>query len=80
MKYLGVMSHDTVQIGFLMAALNGLDIISRDIQIVLLEEPTQEKIFFYAENKWKSGKDRFVEVIHALYGLKSSALQFRNHL
>jgi hypothetical protein len=80
MTYSTVVSRDTVRIGFLVAALNDLDILAGDIQNAFLEAPTKEKIFFYAGDEWKSDKDRVVVVVRALYGLKSSALQFRNHL
>ena len=80
MTYSSVVSRDTVRIGFLIAALNGLDILAGDIQNAFLEAPTKEKVFFYAGEEWKSNKDRVVVVVRALYGLKSSALQFRNFL
>ena len=80
MTYSSVVSRDTVRIGFLMAALNNLDVLAGDIQNAFLEAETKEKIFFYAGDEWKSDKDKVVVVIRALYGLKSSALQFRNHL
>ena len=80
MTYPSVVSRDTVCIGFLMLPLNVLYIIDEDIQIVLLEAPTQEKILFYADDEWKAYKDRVVVGIHALYGLKYIALQLRNHL
>ena len=80
MTYSSVVSRDTVRIGFLIAALNDLDILAGDIQNAFLEAPTKEKIFFYAGDEWKSDKDKVVVVVRALYGLKSSALQFRNHL
>ena len=80
MTYSSVVSRDTVRIGFLVAALNNLDILAGDIQNAFLEAPTKEKIFFYAGEEWKSDKDKAVIVVRALYGLKSSALQFRNCL
>ena len=80
MTYSSVVSRDTVRIGFLMAALNGLDILAGDIQNAFLEAPTKERVFFYAGDEWKADKDRVVVVVRALYGLKSSALQFRNTL
>jgi hypothetical protein len=80
MTYSSVVSRDTVRIGFLMAALNNLDILAGDIQNAFLEAPTKEKIFFYAGDEWKSDKGKVVIVVRALYGLKSSALQFRNCL
>jgi hypothetical protein len=80
MTYSTVVSRDTVRIGFLVAALNDLDILAGDIQNAFLEAPTKEKIFFYAGDEWRADKDKVVVVVRALYGLKSSALQFRNHL
>ena len=80
MTYSSVVSRNTVRIGFLAAALNDLDILAGDIQNAFLSAPTEEKIFFYAGDKWGADKDRVVVVVRALYGLKSSALQFRNHL
>ena len=80
MTYSSVVSRDTVRIGFLMAALNDLDILAGDIQNAFLSAPTKERIFFYSGDEWGKDKDRVVVVVRALYGLKSSALQFRNHL
>ena len=80
MTYSSVVSRDTVRIGFLIAALNGLEILAGDIQNAFLSAPTKEKVFFYAGDEWKADKDRIVVVVRALYGLKSSALQFRNYL
>ena len=80
MTYSSVVSRDTVRIGFLVAALNDLGILAGDIQNAFLEAPVGEKIFFYAGEEWGADRDRIVKVVRALYGLKSSALQFRNHL
>ena len=80
MTYSSVVSRDSVRIGFLIAALNGLNLLAGDIQNAFLSAPTKERIFFYAGDEWKADKDRVVVVVRALYGLKSSALQFRNYL
>ena len=80
MTYSSVVSRDTVRIGFLMAALNDLSILAGDIQNAFLEAPTKEKIYFYAGEEWKADQGKIVIVVRALYGLKSSALQFRNCL
>ena len=63
-----------------MAALNGLELVAGDIQNAFLEAPTREKILFYAGYEWKANEGRVVVVVRALYGLKSSALQFCKHL
>lgn len=80
MTYSSVVSRDTVRIGFSVAALNDLEILAGDVQNAFLSSPTEEKIFFCAGNEWGANAGRVVVVVRALYGLKSSALQFRNHL
>ena len=80
MNYSSVVSRDTVCIGFLMTALNNLDVLAGDIHNAFLEAPTKEKIFFCAGDEWKSYTGNVVIVVKALYGLKYSALQFRNCL
>ena len=47
MTYYSVVIDDTVLIGFLMATLNNLDVLARDIQNHFLEAPTKEKRFLY---------------------------------
>ena len=78
--YSSVVSQETVRIGLLMEALNGLELIAGDIQNAFLEAPTKENIFFYAVNESKADEGRVVVVVQAIYGLKSSGLQFRKHL
>ena len=80
MTYSSVVSRDSVRIGLLIAALNDLDLLAGDIQNAFLSAPTKERIYFYAGDEWKADKGRVVVVVRALYGLKSSALQFRNFL
>ena len=56
MTYSSVFSRDTVCIGFLMSVLNNLDVLFGDIQNAFLEAPTEENIFLYAGDEWKSDK------------------------
>ena len=42
--------------------------------------PTTEKLYFAAGPEWGADEGRLVIVVRALYGLKSSALNWRNHL
>ena len=46
--FASVVSRDSVRIGFLIAALNGLDILAGDIQNAYLHAPSLEKNYFYA--------------------------------
>ena len=80
MTYSSVVGRDSVRIGFLIAALNDLDILAGDIQNAYLNAETKENIYFIAGDEWKANRGRIVVVVRALYGLKSSALQFRNHI
>ena len=80
MTYSTVVSRESVRIAFLVAALNGLNVLAGDIQNAYLNAPTTEKLFFYAGDEWKADKGRPVLIVRALYGLKSSALAWRNHL
>ena len=75
-----VVSRNTICIGFLMAKMNRLYIISGDIQNFFLEALTQDKVLFYADEECKSDKYIVFLFIRTLYGLKSSALQFSNYL
>ena len=80
MTYSSVVSRDTVRIGLLIAALNDLELLAGDIQNAFLSAPTKERIYFRAGEEWKADAGKVVKVVRALYGLRSSALQFRNHL
>ena len=80
MTYSTVVSRESVRIAFLVAALNGLDVLAGDIQNAYLNAPTKEKNYFYAGDEWGPDKGRLVLIVRALYGLKSSALQWQNHL
>ena len=78
--YASVISRENIIIAFLIAALNDLKILAGDIQNVYLNTYTKEKIYFRAGNEWKYNKGRIIIITRELYGLKSSALMWRNHL
>jgi hypothetical protein len=80
MTYSTVVGRETVRIAFLVAALNGLDLLAGDIQNAYLNAPTTEKLYFIAGPEWGADQGRVVVIVRALYGLKSSALNWRNHL
>ena len=80
MTYASVVGRETVRIAFLVAALNDLNIFSGNIQNAYLNAETKEKIFFYAGDEWRSNRGRILVIRRALYGLKFSALMWRNHL
>ena len=78
MTYASVVSRESVRIGFLIAALNDLDILAGDIQNAYLNAETKEKVHFYAGSERNSDVGKCVVIVRALYGLKSSALAWRN--
>ena len=74
------MSRDSVRIILTLAALNGLDVLSSDIQNAYLTAPTKEKIWTTCGAEFggvDSGKRAVI--MHALYGIRGSGAAFRNH-
>ena len=76
-----VASRDSVRIGFLLAALNGMDVLSGDISNAYLNTPNRKNVHLVL------GKDIFGEefegstaiIVRALYGLKSASAAWRDH-
>ena len=80
MTYASVVGREAVRIALLVAALNYLKILAGDIQNAYLSAFTKEKIYFRASDEWKADKGKIIVITRALYGLKSSALMWQNHL
>jgi len=79
--YSSVVSRDSVRIAFLIAALNNLDILSADVQNAYLNAPTKEKVYTTAGLEFGAvNKGRFVLIVRALYGLKSSGARWRDRM
>jgi hypothetical protein len=78
--YSSVVSDDSVQLAFLIAGLNNLDILAGDVTYSYLNASCREKIWF--EGGIKTGEDRgkVLIVTRALYGLKSSGAAWRADL
>ena len=80
-NYLVVVSRETVKIVFIYAVLNGLDIMSADIQNTYLQAPVSEKYWTICGPefgpKLQGCKAR---IVRPLYGCKSAGIGFRNHL
>ena len=75
--YSTVVSRDSIRILLLMAALNGLDVMSCDIQNAYLNAKPREKVCFTAGDEFGLRKGSLVIIVRALYGLKSSGAAFR---
>jgi hypothetical protein len=80
MTYSTVVSRESVRICLTIAALNDLSISACDIGNAYLNAETQEKVYFTAGPEWRDKQGRAVIIVRALYGLRSSALQWQRHL
>ena len=80
-SYAGVVSRESVRIAFTLAALNGLEIMSADIQNAYLQAPISEKYWTICGPEF--GPDLMgckAHIARALYGTKCAGRDFRNHL
>ena len=80
LTYSSVVSRDSVRIIFTIAALNGLKVLSADIQNAYLTAKSREKIWTIAGPEFGSDAGKKMIIVRALYGLKSSGAAFRSLL
>ena len=79
--YSSVVSRDSVRIAFTIAALNGLDVLAGDVQNAYLNAPTKERTYITAGLEFgPENVGRPALIVRALYGLKSSAARWRDHI
>ena len=81
--YASVVSRDSVRLGFLIAALNDLDILIGDIGNAYLNAPSKEKVHVTIVDDMLFGpehKGKTAVIVRALYGLKSAGNSWRQHL
>lgn len=78
--YASVVGRDSVRIAFMLAALNGLNVLAGDIQNAYLNAPSLEKNYFIAGSEWGEYKGRIILIVRALYGQKTSGAAWRAYL
>jgi hypothetical protein len=79
--YSSVVSRESVRLFFLIAALNDLDVLSCDVQNAYLNAGTKEKNWFIAGLEFgMNNVGKAVLIVKALYGLRSSGAQWREHM
>ena len=80
--YSSVVSRESVRIAFLVAALNGLNVLAADISNAYLNAPCNEKVHVKvgAELFGKANAGKHAVIVRALYGLKTAGASWRNHL
>jgi hypothetical protein len=79
--YSGVVRMDTVRIGFFLGQLYGLSCYACDIGYAFSYEKTKEKVYLNAGPEFGAslhGKNLIID--KSLYGLKTSAARFHEHL
>ena len=69
MTYSSIVSRDGIRLGFLIAELNGLDVLSCDITNAYLNAPFREKIWFLDGNEVGADKGKVLVLTRALYDL-----------
>jgi hypothetical protein len=80
MTYSSVVSRGSVWIGFLIAALNGLDVLAADIGNAYINADVREKVYFIAGDEFgDTRKGKPVVIVKALYGLKTSGAAWCAH-
>mmetsp|Transcript_2147 Transcript_2147/g.3294 ORF Transcript_2147/g.3294 Transcript_2147/m.3294 type:complete len:1178 (+) Transcript_2147:1032-4565(+) len=80
LTYSSVVSGESVRIGFLLAALNDVDIVAADVGNAYLNAFTKEKVYIITGPEFgplEQGKAAVI--VRALYGLKSSGAMWRAH-
>ena len=79
--FASVVSHESICIGLLMAALNNLEVMSADIAGAYLNTPCMEKVYTCCGLEFGAEYVGRIAIIStALYGLKTSAFAWREHL
>jgi hypothetical protein len=81
LSYSSVVSRDSVRICLMLAALNGLDVMSADIQNAYLTANCREKVYTRAGPEFGEGQKGKIFIIRkAVYGLRSSGASFWSKL
>ena len=76
----GVVGMSTVRLAFQLAAMNNLQACAADIGNAFLYGKTREKVYVIAGPEFKEHAGKPLIIDRGLYGLKSSAARFHEHL
>ena len=80
LTYASVVSRQSVRIALTLAAPNNLEVKAADIQNAYLTAPVSENIWAVLGLEFRTDDVNRAVIVRALYGLKSAAASFRNHL
>ena len=74
--YASVVSRESVRIALTLAALNGLQVKTADIENAYLQAPVAKKIWCKLGSEFGSDADKSAIIVRSLYGLKSAGASF----
>lgn len=80
LTYASVVSRDSVRLAFLIAKMNGLEMIMTDIGSAYLHAECSESYYAIAGKEFGEMAGRVVVIVRALYGLKSAGASWNHHL
>ena len=75
--YASVVSRESVRLAFLIAALNGLDVLAADAEGAYLNAKSREKLYTVCGPEFGEYEGRYAIIVRALYGTKSAAASWR---
>ena len=75
--YASVVSRESVRLAFMLASLNGLDILGADAEGAYLNSMSRERLFTTCGPEFGEFKGRYAIIRRALYGSKSAAASWR---
>ena len=74
------MNLETIRIAFVAAVLYALKVIAADVSSAYIQAMTIEKVYTTAGPEFGSTQGRFMIIVKALYGLRSSGAMWHQHL
>ena len=78
--YSGVVGLDTVRLAFQIAQMRGLQVCAADVGTAFLYGKTKEKVYIRAGKEFGANAGKILIISKGLYGLRSSAARFHEHL
>ena len=78
--YASVIGMETIQLGFLLADMNGLKVCATDISSAYLYAKTREKHYIITGPEFSELEGKKLVIDHSLYGLRTSGTQFHEQL
>jgi Reverse transcriptase (RNA-dependent DNA polymerase) len=77
LTFASIVTHESVRLGFLIVAMNDLEIVAADVGNAYLNADCWEKIWFIADPEFGTKKGKVLIIQKAFYGLKSSGAAWR---